>query len=860
MRWRSAFRSRRFLSIACLVGVAWLKGTVEAQIQNGNQLPQPRLLTVFPHGARVGTSVEVTFTGQDIDEPEALLFSHPNIKATAIIPPEPTPPKTEPKKQKKAGPRPGATKFQVSVGGDVPVGNYDVRLVGKWGVSNPRTFAVGDQAEVLEKEPNNDVEQAQRVPLGCTVSGAITAPNDVDYYVFAGKKGQRVVAACVAGSLGSRLHPELIVTTTALRELARQHVGAGQDAVVDLTLPADGDYLVRVCQFGYSQGNPECFYRLSISTAPWIDAVHPTAVEPGKPAQVTVYGRNLPGGKPDPQATLKGRTLEKITMTVNPPADPRLVDRLDYGGFVPPLLSHLDGFEYRVRNEAGLSNAVLLAFAKAPVVLDNEANDSPETAQEVPVPCEICGRIEKLGDRDWYSFTAKKGDVLVLDLLGERIGSASDFYLTLRNPANKQVIVQLDDNNETLHPQEFLTQTRDPQPYRFVVPADGKYQVLVGGHSSEAVAGVQQAYRLRIAPERPDFRLVVVPADGTRPDALTLGQGGTLHYTLFVWRFDGFKGEIKLDVEGVPAGVTCKSQVIGPNVKQSMLVFSAAPDAPEQVAALTIKGTATIRGQRVTHLARPASIAWPVQQGIPPVTQLDRGLYLAVRGKAPYNLDVTTDHITLSQGEKLEVPMKLTRYWPDFKSNLQIQPVQNNYPPGFNFGPVNIAADKNEGKVTVNLPTNFLPGDYTIVFRSFAAIPYNRDPNSKQKPNANVVQTATPLLLTVLPKKLADLTVPNPNPALKVGTQTEVLVRVNRLYDYEGEYTVTLLPSTDTPPGLVVEQAVIPAGKNETKLLLRAEPDAPPGNRQNLVVRVVANYHENVPISHETKINVNVTK
>src|SRR5207248_7906705 len=106
------------------------------------------------------------------------------------------PAKAEPKQpkkgKKKQGPRPGVTKFQVSIGGDVPVGNYDVRLVSKWGVSNPRTFVVGDQIEVLEKEPNNDVEQAQRVPLGCVVNGAITAPNDVDYYVFAGKKGQRV--------------------------------------------------------------------------------------------------------------------------------------------------------------------------------------------------------------------------------------------------------------------------------------------------------------------------------------------------------------------------------------------------------------------------------------------------------------------------------------------------------------------------------------------------------------------------------------------------------------------------------------------------------------------------------------------
>ena len=313
-------------------------------------------------------------------------------------------------------------------------------------------------------------------------------------------------------------------------------------------------------------------------------------------------------------------------------------------------------------------------------------------------------------------------------------------------------------------------------------------------------------------------------------------------------------------MEGLPPGVTCKPQVVGPNVKHGLLVLSAALDAPEQVAALTVRGRATIYGREVEHLARPASIAWPVQQGIPTATSLERSLYMSVRGKAPYNLAVTTDRVVVTQGDKLSVPFKVTRYWPDFKAPLQIQPVPNNFPPGFNFGPVNIPPDKTDATLNVNLPGNFLPGHYTLVFRSFAPIPYNRDPNNKQRPNVNVVQSATPLLLTVVPRKLADLTVPNANVTLKAGAQAEVVVRVNRLHEYTGEFAVTLLPGPDTPPGLVVEPTEIPAGQNEAKLRIRAEPNAAPGNRQNLVLRVVGQYDGNVPISHETKINVNVIK
>ena len=56
-------------------------------------------------------------------------------------------------------------RFRVAVASTVPVGFHDVRLVGKYGVSNPRTFVVSDWNEAVETEPNNDRAHATRVPL-----------------------------------------------------------------------------------------------------------------------------------------------------------------------------------------------------------------------------------------------------------------------------------------------------------------------------------------------------------------------------------------------------------------------------------------------------------------------------------------------------------------------------------------------------------------------------------------------------------------------------------------------------------------------------------------------------------------------
>src|SRR5713101_1722474 len=172
-----------------------------------NNLPNPRLLALTPCGAKAGTTVEVTFAGTDLEEPQTLLFSHSGIKVEPIIPPPPPPPdpkKPAPKPDPKqpaagsGGSRPPLSKFKVTIPADVPVGIYDARLIGRWGISNPRAFVVGDLNEVVEKEPNNDLDQAQRVDLNTTVSGVISAPTDVDYFVFSGKKDQRVMVSCLA--------------------------------------------------------------------------------------------------------------------------------------------------------------------------------------------------------------------------------------------------------------------------------------------------------------------------------------------------------------------------------------------------------------------------------------------------------------------------------------------------------------------------------------------------------------------------------------------------------------------------------------------------------------------------------------
>jgi hypothetical protein len=846
-------RGPRFALAVCCAAVAFAAGRASAQPQLGNQLPNPRLSTVSPAGGKAGTTFELTFTGTDLQEPEALVFSHPGIKAVAIPPEKP---KEDPKvKPDPKAPPPQVSKFTVTIAADVPIGYHDVRMVAKHGISNARVFVVGDLPEVAEKEPNNDVDQAQRVELNSTINGTVAQPTDVDYFVFAGKKGQRVLLQCLCASIDSKLTPEIKVLDKNLREMIAVHASPLQDCLVDVTLPEDGDYTIRLVQFAHQIGGPDLFYRLNITTGPWIDAVFPHVIAPGQTADVTVYGRNLPGGTLDPNIVVGGRPLEKLTVKVTAPKEPAAVSRLTFGGNVPPVTAVLDGFEYRLKGPAGSSNGVLMTFARAPVVLEKGDHESVDKAQVIKVPCEVAGRIDKRNDRDFYAFEAKKGDTFVIEVFSHRLGAPTDLFMAVINATGKAPtdMVQLDDNGETLSPVHFPTATRDPAPYKFVAPADGKYVIFLGSHLSSTMADVTHSYTLRIAPEKPDFRLFVMPPDMHRPDSLLVGQGGNEAVTVLVQRLDGFKGEVELTVDGLPPGVTCKPQYVGPGQKQGFVVFSGAMDAKFWAGTIAIKGKGMIDGKAVVHEARPAAVTWPVppQSGIPTITRLEHNFALAVRDKAPYELKCGIEAATVIHGDKIAIPMKLTRHWAEFKGNLQVILIPQEMPPGVQFAPLTLAPGKDDQTLNLSVPANVAPGKYTFVFKSFAPI----SPMPKGKA-VNVVQPSTAVTLTVLPRTVANLSVSNAAPALKAGDEFELTVKTARTNDYTGEFKVKLVLPPEAK-GISAEEVTIPAGQNEVKLKLKAAADAAPGPRNNLTVQATA-VLEGVTLTHETKINVTI--
>lgn len=876
--------------------VVALAVTVSAQQPPPPGVPTPRINSALPAGAKAGTAADVTVTGYDLDEPTGLVFSHPGIKGEFVPPKDPPPdPKKKdappPKKKNRAPTDPQA--FKVTVAADVPPGTYDLRLVGKWGVSNPRAFVVGDLQEMAEKEPNNDVPEAQRVEVGTTVNGVIANNTDVDFFAVPARKGQRVVLACLAGSIDSRARPRVEVFNGAGHKLAAGQYYKDADAVTDFVAPADGDYLVRLFEVAYQSGSPDHFYRLSVTAAPWVDAVFPTAVEPGKSSEVTLFGRNLPGGKPSP-FVLDGRPLEQATVTVTPPADPSAAQRLTIRDRVEAGSALLDGFEYRVKGSGGVSNAVPIYLSREKVVVKkNAGGTAADKPEPIPAPCEVQGMIHRRGDRDWYSFPAKKGEPVVIEVFGERVGSAADFVFGVYNPAAKNGMIggeqddDPDQQNGSLHPQAFYTRTADPVPLRFVPPADGTYVIGVGCRESGYLTGPATAYRLRVGPPRPDFRAVVMPYSRTQPgnaghSATGAGgwQGGTAAYEVYVQRQDGFAGAVTATAAGLPPGVTARPCVVGPGARWGTLVLEVKADAPAVTGTFTVAARADIGGKEVVREVRPVSVVWGVPQGnnVPVLSRLAGSLPVAVRPeKAGLTLaadpakaviktggkdEKAAGPLVVKQGDKVTLPVKVTWAGEDKQPvTLNAEPMQPNPQQSPVTAPQNVQVtkDKPEAAVTLDIKPAAAPGAYTVVFRGDTQVGVVRDPMKKDKASVPGSAWAPTVELLVVPTSLAKLTVgPLPNTNVKVGGTIELPVKVERLHDFAGEFKVTLTLPKDVA-GVTAVPVSIPAGQDAAKLVVKTTADAKPASLP-VTVAVTGAFAGKHPVTTETKAAFNVAK
>jgi hypothetical protein len=247
----------------------------------------------------------------------------------------------------------------------------------------------------------------------------------------------------------------------------------------------------------------------SSAAPPVVTNITPRGAERGKAGDILVTGTGL-----SPQARLVlpfKATQRRLTDVKSNPLLARFQVTVDPS--VP-----LGSYRLRVVSEEGVSGFVLFRVDSFPTVAEVESNDTFDKAQKVPFPVVVDGQCAG-GDIDFFRFSVKKGQRVVVETEAARLGSA--LMPQIRVTSSAQGFVASDDSQKL----------RGDCRVIFTAAADGDFVVEIS--DSRYRGGTPSFYRLRIG----DYDVVeeVFPLGGKRGETVSFTlRGGTLAKPLTV--------------------------------------------------------------------------------------------------------------------------------------------------------------------------------------------------------------------------------------------------------------------------------------------------------------------------------------
>lgn len=654
-------RILHYSRLAFAVAVALFATGLIGQCALG-ELPLIRLDTIFPPGGQIGGKVEVIVSGGDLDQLRRLSFSHPGISAERKI--------------AESGSGVVERTFVVTIGDETPPGVYEARVTGRFGISNPRAFAVGALKEEVEEGGNKGFDAANDIPLDTEINGRADA-NFPDYFKFTAKLGSRLLIQCMTERIDSRMNPVLLLHDSERRELNRSRQGD----LLDFTVPKNGEYFLKLHDFVHGGGDGHV-YRLRVSTGPHIDFVFPPAGRPGSKGSYVLHGRNLPNSSPS-SYSVNGKALEQLSVEIELPENDG-DQRPAPAAPVDPPASGLDGFVYRLimRTDGGerrVSNPVFLGFASEPIVLEEEPNNTGDAANSISIPSEFVGQFYPPGDRDWISFEAVKGDVFWVEIISQRLGLPTNPFVVVhrvhKNDNGEEKISdvkELYDSDRNIGGREFDTRSRDPV-WRFPVKDSGSYRIQIRDLFYHSKSDARLVYRVSIRKETPDFELVamsVAPDVPGKNEAMQwtpfLRKGDSVPVRVFAMRHHNFDGEITVCAEGLPEGVVCDPEVISKGESSVSIVLTAVDDASGWIGPLRVVGRGRIGEEEVTREAKGASVVWSVadynNESVTSRMTGDFAIGVSEDEVAPLSLRSSSEDVWESWvGGTLEIPIDVIR-------------------------------------------------------------------------------------------------------------------------------------------------------------------------------------------------------
>lgn len=236
----------------------------------------------------------------------------------------------------------------------------------------------------LESGITDSAKSAMKVTLPTTIVGSIDRAGDVDFYQFEAKAGQQVAAQVI----GTKLDSQLMIVDDTGKVLCEGFAGS-----LGFTATKAGIYSVGIRDKEF-RGGAEFTYRLNLGEIPVVTSVFPLGVARGKETDIHLDGVFL--GSPH------GRTVR-----VKVPADAIVGSKIA----IP-----VEGM-----TETPLGDLTVTVGEFPSVVV------SPDAGAEIrTIPGTADGILAKPGESQIVRFTAKKGDVRIVETHARRLGSPID--------------------------------------------------------------------------------------------------------------------------------------------------------------------------------------------------------------------------------------------------------------------------------------------------------------------------------------------------------------------------------------------------------------------------------------------------
>lgn len=514
----------------------------------------PGLGYAYPPVVNVGARTPVQLGGFDLT-PDVQWFVHRDdvqleVKGPAgdfLLPPPPY--WIGPRGGTNALPIPREVPAEVTVSADAVPGPVRFQVANANGSSRTAVMYLSNDVEVIETRSRDFPQRLPNLPIG--VSGRLSRLTEVDRYQFTADRDGTVTVQLLARKLGSDFRALIEVHDAKGNMVGDFSDTYGVDGEFSFSANAGVEYTVSIHDADF-RGDQAYVYHLALSYGARPAGILPAKVQRGVLTEAEVF---LKQSEDSDEVQVRRSLLVAQENTLPTVVLPKLSDNagnseVTWRGTLEVPVSDLPQFvEQTLRNSSGLA-------ADLPVPLAG--------------PCGVSGRLSGRTSAV-FTFSATVKEHWLVQL--EPTMAECDLLVRIVDPEGK-VVAENDDFENSMTAQIL-----------FVPPKDGTYQCVVEVLSAVASAN---GYYLELRRTTPDFALRI-------PQQIQIGLGATTEVSVQAIRSGGMTGEISIQFEGLPVGVTVPENIVIPSDQNTAkVVLTCQPDSAVAASAIRVTGRAKL--------------------------------------------------------------------------------------------------------------------------------------------------------------------------------------------------------------------------------------------------------------------------